>query len=61
MRAWSFYGIGTHIFGLGVAMMTDQLALYVFFRAVVFNLALLALVPAQRRASRAFFTREGMS
>jgi phosphatidylglycerophosphate synthase len=61
MRAWSFYGIGTHIFGLGVAMMTGQLALYVFFRAVVFNLALLALVPAQRRASRAFFTREGMS
>jgi phosphatidylglycerophosphate synthase len=61
MRAWSFYGIGTHIFGLGVAMMTGELGLYVFFRAVVFNLALLALVPAQRRASRAFFTREGMS
>lgn len=61
MRAWSFYGIGTHIFGLGVAMMTGQLGLYVFFRAVVFNLALLALVPAQRSASRAFFTREGMS
>lgn len=61
MRAWSFYGIGTHIFGLGVAMMTGQLGLYVFFRAVVFNLALLALVPAQRRASRAFFTHEGMS
>lgn len=61
MRAWTFYGIGTHIFGLGVAMMAGQLGLYVFFRAVVFNLALLALVPAQRRASRAFFTREGMS
>jgi hypothetical protein len=61
MRAWSFYGIGTHIFGLGVAMMTGHLATYVFFRAVVFNAALLALVPAQRRASRAFFAREGMS
>lgn len=61
MRAWSFYGIGTHIFGLGVAMMTDQLGAYVFVRGVVFNLALLALVPAQRRASREFFAREGMS
>jgi phosphatidylglycerophosphate synthase len=61
MRAWSFYGIGTHIFGLGVAMMTDHLTTYVLFRAVAFNAALLVLVPAQRRASRAFFTREGMS
>jgi phosphatidylglycerophosphate synthase len=58
MRAWSFYGIGTHIFGLGVAMMADQLAAYVVIRAVAFNLALLALVPAQRRASRRFFTGE---
>lgn len=56
MRAWSFYGIGTHIFGLGVAMMTGHVAAYVVARAVGFNLALLALVPAQRRASRAFFT-----
>jgi len=61
MRAWTFYGVGTHIFGLGVAMLTDHLSEYIFFRAVVFNLGLLALVPAQRRASRAFFTREAMS
>lgn len=61
MRAWSFYGIGTHIFGLGVAMMLDRVEVYVVARALGFNLALLALVPAQRRASRAFFTREGMS
>jgi phosphatidylglycerophosphate synthase len=61
MRAWSFYGIGTHIFGLGVAMMVDDIAAYVVVRAVAFNLALLALVPAQRRASHAFFHREGMS
>ena len=61
MRAWSFYGIGTHIFGMGVAMITDQLAAYVFVRAVVCNLALLLLVPAQRRASREFFARPELS
>lgn len=61
MRAWSFYGIGTHIFGLGVAMMTDHVGAYVVARAVGFNLALLALIPAQRRASRTFFAQEGMS
>ncbi len=55
MRAWTFYGIGTHIFGLGVAMALDRVELYVLARLVLFNAALLALVPAQRRASRAFF------
>ena len=61
MRAWSFYGIGTHIFGLGVAMITDHIGAYVFARAVLCNLALLLLVPAQRRASRQFFARQEMS
>jgi len=61
MRAWSFYGIGTHIFGLGVAMMTDHVTAYVVARAVGFNLALLLLIPAQRRASQTFFTTESMS
>lgn len=61
MRAWSFFGVGTHIFGLGLAMLTDHLGAYVLVRAVVFNAALVAIVPAQRRASREFFAREGMS
>ncbi len=61
MRAWSFYGIGTHIFGLGVAMMTDHVTAYVVARAVGFNLALLVLIPTQRRASKTFFTTESMS
>ncbi len=56
MRAWTFYGIGTHIFGLGVAMMLDRVDVYIVVRLVGFNLALAALVPAQRRASRAFFS-----
>lgn len=55
MRAWSFYGIGTHIFGLGAALAFDQVEVYIVARALVFNLGLVALVPAQRRASRAFF------
>lgn len=57
MRAWTFYGIGTHIFGLGVAMMLDRVDLYILARLVLFNGALLALVPAQRRASARFFNR----
>ncbi len=56
MRAWTFYGIGTHIFTLSVAMMFDRVDLYILARLVLFNGALIALVPAQRRASRAFFT-----
>lgn len=55
MRAWSFYGIGTHIFGLGVALAFDQVEVYIVARALVFNLGLFALIPAQRRASREFF------
>lgn len=55
MRAWTFYGVGTHIFGLGVAMMLDRVEWYLVARAVFMNAALWTLlVPAQRRASRAF-------
>ena len=42
-------------------MMTDHLGAYVLCRAVACNLGLFALVPAQRRASRAFFSREAQS
>jgi hypothetical protein len=61
MRAWTFYGIGTHIFGLGVAMMFDAVAHYVVLRAVLFNLGLFVLVPVQRRATRAYFAQEAAS
>lgn len=55
MRGWTFYGIGTHIFGLAVAAAFDKVEWYILARLVLFNLALAALVAAQRRASRAFF------
>ena len=56
MRAWSFYGVGTHIFWLGLAMMTDRVEWYLALRAVALNAALWGwVIPAQRRASRAFF------
>lgn len=61
MRAWTFYGIGTHIFGLGVAMITGHVGAYVVARALVFNAALLVLVPLQRRASREFFAQAARS
>lgn len=56
MRAWTFYGIGTHIFGLAVATACDRVEWYILARLFVFNGALAALVVAQRRASRRFFT-----
>jgi hypothetical protein len=55
MRAWSFFGIGTHIFLLAACTFFDQLEWYVVLRLVVFNGALAMLVPMQRRASRRFF------
>lgn len=55
MRAWTFYGIGTHIFTLSVAMMLDRVEWYILARLALFNGALLWLVPAQRRASKRFF------
>lgn len=54
MRLWSFYGIGTHIFGTAVSMIVGRIELYIVARLAM-NLALVVLVPWQRRASRAFF------
>lgn len=54
MRAWSFYGIGTHIFGLGVAMIAGRVELYILGRLTM-NLALVGLIPWQRGASKRFF------
>lgn len=56
MRAWTFYGIGTHIFWLAVATAFDRVEWYIVARLCVFNLALVPLVHAQRRASRRFFS-----
>jgi phosphatidylglycerophosphate synthase len=58
MRAWSFYGIGTHIFFFAVCTMFDRLEWYIVLRLFVFNAALAVLVPMQRRASREFFGGE---
>jgi hypothetical protein len=55
MRAWSFYGVGTHIFGLALSLCFDRVEWYLLARLVPFNLALAVIIPAQRRASRAFF------
>ncbi|MBI5514750.1 MAG: CDP-alcohol phosphatidyltransferase family protein [Deltaproteobacteria bacterium] len=57
MRAWSFYGVGTHILGLALALWWDRVEWYLLGRLLPFNLALLVLIPAQRSASRAFFQR----
>jgi phosphatidylglycerophosphate synthase len=56
MRAWSFFGVGTHIFTMASALALDHLEWYILARLGLFNLALLAIVPRQRAASRAFFT-----
>lgn len=55
MRAWSFFGVGTHIFALSLSVMLDRLEWYVVLRLGFFNALLIVLVPLQRRASRAFF------
>jgi phosphatidylglycerophosphate synthase len=61
MRAWSFFGVGTHIFTMALSVAFNKLEAYIILRLVVFNLALGVLVPMQRRASRAFFSNEGCS
>ncbi len=58
MRAWSFFGVGTHIFTMALALAVNRLEAYIVLRLVLFNVVLAALVPAQRRASRAFFRSE---
>ncbi|MBL8602501.1 MAG: CDP-alcohol phosphatidyltransferase family protein [Myxococcales bacterium] len=60
MRGWSFYGIGTHIFGLGVAMIFDRVEYYILARLFLSNGALIVLIPMQRRASREVFGPGGL-
>ena len=57
MRAWSFFGIGTHIFTFAICVMLGREEWYIVLRLVGFNALLLVLVPFQRRASRAFFAQ----
>lgn len=58
MRAWSFFGVGTHIFTMALALAVNRLEAYIVLRLVLFNVALVALVPAQRRASQQYFRAE---
>ncbi|MDP3278168.1 MAG: CDP-alcohol phosphatidyltransferase family protein [Deltaproteobacteria bacterium] len=55
MRAWSFFGIGTHIFLLACCVALNSLETYVVLRLVVFNLALIPLVILQRKSSTVYF------
>lgn len=55
MRAWTWFGVGTHIFFCGLALAADRVEWYILARALLWNGALLTLIPLQRRASRAFF------
>jgi len=55
MRTWSFFGVGTHVFGFAVATMFDRLEWYIVARLVVLDAVLLVLAPAQRRAARKYF------
>lgn len=55
MRLWCWYGIGTHIAALSLALALDGLEVYIVARALVWNGALLVLIPLQRKASRAFY------
>jgi hypothetical protein len=55
MRAWSWFGIGTHIASLSLALAADRVELYMLARVFAWNGALLVLIPLQRKASRAFF------
>lgn len=55
MRAWCWYGIGTHIASLALALAADRVELYMLARVFAWNGALMVLIPLQRKASRAFF------
>ncbi|MEZ4392603.1 MAG: CDP-alcohol phosphatidyltransferase family protein [Polyangiales bacterium] len=55
MRAWCWYGIGTHIAALSLALALGGVEVYVVARALLWNGSLLVLIPLQRKASRAFF------
>ncbi|MFO0625763.1 MAG: CDP-alcohol phosphatidyltransferase family protein [Polyangiales bacterium] len=55
MRAWCWFGIGTHIASLALALAMDRVELYMLARIFAWNAALAVLIPLQRKASRAFF------
>lgn len=55
MRAWCWYGIGTHITALSLALALGGVEVYIVARVALWNGALLVLIPLQRKASRAFF------
>lgn len=55
MRAWTFFGVGTHIFACALAIAADRVEWYVLARLLLWNGALVTLIPLQRKASRAFF------
>lgn len=55
MRAWTWFGIGTHILLCGAALMADRVEWYILARVLLWNGALITLIPLQRKASRAFF------
>lgn len=63
MRVWrSFFGLGSHIFVMSLAIAFDRIELYVFYRVIGLSmLALLILLPYQRRASRAAFEEMGLT
>ncbi|MFO0557478.1 MAG: CDP-alcohol phosphatidyltransferase family protein [Polyangiales bacterium] len=61
MRAWSFFGVGTHIFTMALSIAFNKLEAYIVLRLVGFNLAFAVLVPLQRSASRAFFSNKDSS
>jgi hypothetical protein len=61
MRAWSFFGVGTHIFTMALCLAIDKPEAYIVLRLVGFNVALGVLVPLQRRASKAYFSNHGRS
>jgi phosphatidylglycerophosphate synthase len=62
MRVWrGFYGLGSHIFLLSIAIVFDRIDIYIWYRLVAMNLfAFLVLLPWQRRASRAAFEEMGV-
>lgn len=62
MRLWrTFFGVGTHVFAMSLAIAFDKFEWYVLFRVVFLNvLDYLVVLPWQRRASKAAFEEMGL-
>lgn len=62
MRVWrTFFGLGTHVFTLSIAIFFDRFDLYVLFRLGLLNVVAYGwLVWWQRRASRDAFAEMGL-